>query len=87
MQAQIQGLEDMLGSFQGAAVDGVPAEPSAGVPHAAQTYTRIIARARNEAGGRTALADAERPSQEGVAQLCVLRTCLRASLAQAGITE
>lgn len=66
MQAQIQGLEDMLGSFHGAAVDGIPAEPSAGVPHAAQTYTRIIARARNEAGGRTALADAERPSREGV---------------------
>lgn len=47
---QIQGLEDLLGSFQGA-VDGIPAaEPSAGVPHAAQTYTRIIAKARNEAG-------------------------------------
>ena len=46
---QIQGLEDLLGSFQGA-VDGVPAEPSAGVPHASQTYMRIIARARNDAG-------------------------------------
>ena len=59
LHAQIQGLEDMLGSFQGAALHGVPAEPSAGVPHAAQTYTRIIARARNEAGGRAALANAE----------------------------
>ena len=49
MIAQIQGLEDMLGSHQGA-VDGVPAEPSAGVPHASQTYMRIIAKARNEAG-------------------------------------
>ncbi len=46
---QIQGLEDLLGSFQGA-VDGVPAEPAAGVPHASQTYMRIIAKARNEAG-------------------------------------
>jgi hypothetical protein len=70
LYAQIQGLEDMLGSFQGAAVDGVPAELSAGVPHAAQTYTRIIARARNEAGGRTALANAERPSQRGL-RFCV----------------
>ena len=46
---QIQGLEDLLGSFQGA-VDGVPAESAAGVPHASQTYMRIIAKARNEAG-------------------------------------
>ena len=51
---QIQGLEDLLGSFQGA-VDGVPAEPSAGVPHASQTYMRIIARARNDAGMLTLL--------------------------------
>ena len=52
LSVQIQGLEDMLGSSQGA-VDGVPAEPSAGVPHAAQTYMRIMAKARNEAGPLT----------------------------------
>ena len=49
MAVQIQGLEDLLGSCQGA-VDGIPAEPSAGVPHASQTYMRIIAKARNDAG-------------------------------------
>ena len=87
LHVQIQGLEDMLGSFQGAAVDGVPAEPSAGVPHAAQTYTRIIARARNEAGGRTTPANSEQPSQRGLRLLCELRICLRATLAPAEVTE
>ncbi len=77
MHAQIQGLEDMLGSFQGAAVDGVPAEPSASVPNAAQTYTRIIARARNDAGGHAAPADAQLPLPEGVVLIVRCASALR----------
>ena len=62
---QIQGLEDLLGSFQGA-VDGVPAEPSAGVPHASQTYMRIIARARNDAGMLALLLSADAQALRGL---------------------